>query len=81
MKFEEALSKLEKIVDEMEKGNLTLDQALKKYEEGVKLKKLCTKMLGEAKKKIEIVAGGENGEVDLKPFRPGEEEESTGELF
>ena len=81
MKFEEALSRLEKIVDEMEKGDLSLDQALKKYEEGIKLTNLCTKILEDAKKKIEIVMKDQSGKVTLKPFGPGEDEESTGELF
>lgn len=81
MKFEEALNRLEKIVDEMERGDLSLDQALKKYEEGIKLMRLCTKVLEEAKKKIEIVARGSAGEVELKPFGPGEAGEKTGELF
>ncbi len=81
MKFEEALSKLEKIVNDMEKGDLSLDEALKKYEEGIKLTRLCTKMLEDAKKKIEIVAKGEGGEVKLKPFKTQEGGERTGELF
>ena len=81
MKFEEALSRLEKIVDEMEKGDLSLDQALKKYEEGLKLTKLCTEVLEDAKKKIEVVAKGASGEIELKPFGSGEMKEDSGELF
>ena len=45
MKFEEALKKLEKIVDDLESGNLSLDDALDKYEEGIKLSKMCAKKL------------------------------------
>ena len=81
MKFEEAISRLEKIVEEMEKGDLTLDQALKKYEEGIKLTRICAKALEEAKKKIEIVAQGADGRVKLEPFRPGDEGGESRELF
>ena len=81
MKFEEAISKLEKIVDQMEKGDLTLDQALKKYEEGIRLSRLCTKALDEARKKIEIVEEGKDGTMKLEPFEAGGKSEDTAELF
>lgn len=68
MKFEEALKKLEKIVEDLEDGNLSLDDALDKYEEGIKLSKLCSKKLELAKKKVEILLKSEDGTVDLKPF-------------
>lgn len=45
MKFEEALKKLEKIVEELESGKLSLDDSLKKYEEGVRLSRFCHKTL------------------------------------
>lgn len=68
MKFEEALKKLEKIVEDLEDGNLSLDDALGKYEEGIKLSKLCAKKLEVAKKKVEILLKSEDGTVELKPF-------------
>jgi len=68
IKFEDALKKLEKIVGELEDGNLSLDDALGKYEEGIKLSKLCAKRLEAAKKKVEILLKSEDGTVDLKPF-------------
>jgi exodeoxyribonuclease VII small subunit len=68
MKFEEALKKLEKIVDDLEDGNLSLDDALDKYEEGIKLSKLCAKKLEAAKKKVEILLKSEDGTFELKPF-------------
>lgn len=55
IKFEKALDQLEKIVEALEAGDLTLDEALKRYEEGVKLSRACTKKLGEAEKKIETL--------------------------
>ncbi|MDO8536197.1 MAG: exodeoxyribonuclease VII small subunit [Candidatus Omnitrophota bacterium] len=68
IKFEDALEKLEKIVDLLEDGSLSLDDALGKYEEGIKLSKLCAKRLELAKKKIEILMKSEDGSVELKPF-------------
>ena len=55
IKFEKALDQLEKIVDDLESGDLALDEALKRYEEGVRLSRICTKRIGEAEKKIEIL--------------------------
>ena len=68
IKFEDALKKLEKIVGELEDGGLPLDDALGRYEEGIKLSKLCAKKLELAKKKVEILMKSEDGSVELKPF-------------
>jgi exodeoxyribonuclease VII small subunit len=77
MKFEEALKKLEKIVDDLEGGNLSLDDALDKYEEGIKLSKLCAKRLETAKKKVEILLKSEDGSVESKPFEESAAEEKS----
>ena len=68
MKFEDALKKLENIITDLESGELSLDDSLKKYEEGIKLSKLCAKRLEAAKKKVEILLKSEDGTVELKPF-------------
>lgn len=68
IKFEDALKKLEKIVGDLEDGNLPLDDALEKYEEGIKLSRLCAKRLELAKKKVEILMKSPDGSVELKPF-------------
>jgi exodeoxyribonuclease VII small subunit len=68
IKFEDALKKLEKIVGDLEDGNLSLDDALEKYEEGIKLSRVCAKKLEVAKKKVEILLKSEDGTIDLKPF-------------
>lgn len=68
IKFEDALEKLEKIVGLLEDGSLSLDDALGKYEEGIKLSKLCARRLELAKKKVEILMKSEDGSVELKPF-------------
>lgn len=65
IQFEKALEKLEKIVEALESGELSLDDALKKYEEGVKLSRACSKKLNETEKKIEILTRSLNGAADL----------------
>jgi len=81
IKFEDALKRLEKIVDELEDGNLSLDDSLERYEEGIRLSKLCAKKLDAAKKKVEILLKGDDGSVELKPFdeRLAEEDEKPQE--
>jgi len=49
LKFEEALKKLEKIVEDLENGDLSLDEALKKYQEGIELSRICNQRLDNAK--------------------------------
>jgi len=51
--FEEALKKLEEIVDELEKGDLPLEETIKKFEEGVRLCKICKEKLEKAEMKVE----------------------------
>ena len=59
-KFEEALARLEKIVSEMESGDLQLDDMLKKFEEGRKLVQLCSAELESIRQRIEKVTRGDN---------------------
>ncbi len=73
VKFEEALKKLEKIVEDLEKGDLSLDEALKKYQEGIELSRLCSSRLVDAKKKIESLVKNKKGEFELKPFEAEED--------
>ncbi|MCM8781124.1 MAG: exodeoxyribonuclease VII small subunit [Candidatus Omnitrophica bacterium] len=68
IKFEEALKRLEKIVQDLEKGDLSLDEALKKYQEGIELSRICTQRLESAKKKIDILTKNKKGEFELKPW-------------
>lgn len=53
--FEESLQSLEKIVSELESGNISLDESLKKYEEGVKVFKSCKSLLSKAEKKVQTL--------------------------
>ena len=68
IKFEKALERLEKIVDDLETGNIALDDALKKYEEGVKLSRACQQKLLQAEKKIELLSKNLDGSVKKVPF-------------
>ncbi len=53
IKFEDALKKLESIVEELENGNLDLDETIKRYEEAMRLCKICKEKIKEAESKIE----------------------------
>ena len=68
IKFEEALKKLEKIVEDLERGDLSLDEALKKYQEGIELSRLCSQRLENAKKRIDVLVKTKKGEFELKPL-------------
>ena len=65
--FEETMQELEKIVQELEKGDLNLDDSINKFEEGMKLSKQCNKMLEEAEKKITILLEND-GELKEENF-------------
>ena len=75
IKFEKALERLEKIVEDLEAGNVSLEEALKKYEEGVKLSVLCQKRLSEAEKKIEVLMKTLGGSFKKEPFEADEDDE------
>ena len=66
--FEKALEKLEKIVSELEDGNISLEDALSRYEEGIKLSRQCQEKLAHAEKKIEVLSKTAKGELIRKPF-------------
>jgi exodeoxyribonuclease VII small subunit len=70
--FEEALKKLETIVEAMESEELPLETLLTKYEEGARLAKICQDKLAEAEIKLEQLEKNSAGELKLKPFAPQE---------
>jgi exodeoxyribonuclease VII small subunit len=63
--FEESLEDLEKLVEGLEQGELTLDESINKFEEGVRLYKFCKDQLGKAEKKISKLSESLN-EVNLE---------------
>ena len=71
VEFETALKKLETIVENLETGDLSLEQALKQYEEGVRMADICSKRLTEAEKKVEILMKTGGGRLKAEPFEGG----------
>lgn len=72
--FEEALKRLEDILQQLEHGDLPLETALKTFEEGMRLVRFCTKKLDEVEKKVEILLQDEEGRLFTQPLaEPGEE--------
>ena len=74
--FEKSLKSLEKIVQDLEEGNLSLDEALKKYEEGIELAKGCSRMLKDAKTRVEKLVKKE-GVLNTEGFQPQEEDQDV----
>lgn len=70
--FEENMQKLEKIVNELEKGDLSLDESINKFEEGIKISTDCNKILQDAEKKITILLN-KDGNIEEENFIESEE--------
>ena len=68
-KFEECLQRLEKIVQELEKGEVPLETSLTLFEEGMHLSSACRKELEQAEGKVEILLK-KNGKLQAEPFEP-----------
>lgn len=66
--FEKSIETLEKIVEDLESGDLSLEASIKKFEEGIKLSKNCSKKLDETERKISVLMNDENGDITEKPF-------------
>lgn len=65
--FEDSLSKLEHLVEQMEDGDFSLEESLKAFEEGIKLTRECQQALKKAEQKVQILIQ-KNGELDSVPF-------------
>ena len=74
IKFEDALQRLELIVDQLEAGNLALEESLKVFEEGVGLARRCAKYLDEAEKRIEVLTRDQNGLLTTESLAIDEDE-------
>ena len=66
--FEESVMELEKIVAELESGDVTLDESLSLFERGIKLSKSCQKMLDAAEKKVSVLMTNGDGEIVKEEF-------------
>jgi exodeoxyribonuclease VII small subunit len=73
--FEQALKQLENIVREMESGDLPLELALKKFEEGIELSRFCQQRLEETERRITVLMQNSSGALVEKPFLADEPSE------
>ena len=64
--FEESMEKLEEIANELEKNDLSLDESIKKFEEGMKISKHCKDIIDKAEKKITILVDGKEDDFKIK---------------
>ena len=71
--FEESMKQLEQIVEELEDGDLPLEDALKKFEEGVLLSKFCFQKLDETEKKVSLLLKEPGGQIREAPFSSGDD--------
>ena len=69
-KFEEAMQRLEDIVQDLENGNLSLEDSIKIFEEGMKLVSYCSRKLEEAEQKVNLLIKKGEGGYALRPFEP-----------
>jgi len=68
IKFEKAMTRLENIIEELERGDLDIDKSLEIFEEGIKMSRLCSKKLSEAEAKIEKLSKGKKGDLITELF-------------
>lgn len=66
--FESSLEELERIVRELERGDLPLEKSLELFEQGVKLSRACQERLSEAERRIEILTRDTSGRPTIRPF-------------
>ncbi len=66
--FEKAMEQLEKIVKDLEDGDLPLEKAMKKFEQGIKLTRFCSKKLDDTERKINLLIQDHEGNIDEVPF-------------
>ncbi|UUZ79556.1 exodeoxyribonuclease VII small subunit [Paenibacillus sp. P26] len=71
--FEEAMDQLERIVAQLESGDVPLEKAIELFQEGMKLSQLCGQKLEQVERKIEILLE-QDGSMVKKPFQPGSED-------
>jgi len=70
--LEKSLADLETLVEELESGDLPLDKAMKKFEQGIKLTRNCQSALKDAEQKVEILLKSAGGEESLEEFSSGD---------
>jgi exodeoxyribonuclease VII small subunit len=71
LKFEEAIADLEQVVEQLESGDLSLEDSLAAFEKGVGLVRYCNQKLSEVEKKVELLVMDKQGQLQLKAFGNG----------
>ena len=74
--FEKSIQQLEEIVQELESGDLPLEKAMQRFEQGIRLSKQCSKMLDETEKKISVLVQKTDGTFTEKPFSEEEQDKA-----
>ncbi|MGH9865951.1 MAG: exodeoxyribonuclease VII small subunit [Candidatus Acidiferrales bacterium] len=75
--FEKSLTRLEEVVKRLESTDLSLDEAMKLFEEGVKLSRDCQKQLEEAEGRVEILLRKADGKIQAEPFETSEDDSQS----
>lgn len=75
--FEEALQRLEKIVESIEGGKVGLEDSIKQFDEGMQLIQHCRTVLADAEMKIQKLQTGPQGELQIAPFEPDSDATET----
>jgi len=71
LKFEEAIADLEQVVEQLESGDLSLEDSLEAFEKGVGLVRYCNQKLSQVEKKVELLVKDKQGQLQLKAFGNG----------
>ena len=66
--FETAIEELERIIEKMEKGDMTLDESIQSFQKGIEISKFCSEKLDEVEKKITILLENSDGDIEERDF-------------
>jgi exodeoxyribonuclease VII small subunit len=76
--FESSLEELERVVRELEQGDMPLERSLELFEQGVALSRECQERLNQAERRIEILMRDNKGQSTARPFEPENESDNGG---
>jgi exodeoxyribonuclease VII small subunit len=79
LKFEEAIADLEQVVEQLESGDLSLEDSLAAFEKGVGLVRYCNQKLSEVEKKVELLVKDKQGHLRLQAFGNGPADSESGQ--
>ena len=78
--FEEHLTQLETVVERLERGDLTLDESVRLFEEGMKLSRACKDELEQAEGRIQVLVEAKGGRMQVAELEAGDEQEDQIEM-